>query len=127
MSLAIGLSAVDKGFGVIYGSAQNLLNRVEREHFGKGGDEGETVQALLDCDLLILDDLGSEFSTQFTISVIYNIINTRLLKELPVIISTNLTAEELESKYTRRVTSRIIGSYVTLAFCGSDIRQKLKD
>lgn len=127
LSLAIGLAAVDRGFGVIYGSAQNLLNKIEREHFGRDSDESETVRSLLDCDLLILDDLGSEFSTQFTVSVIYNLINTRLLKELPVIISTNLTVEELESKYSRRVTSRIIGHYVTLAFCGSDIRQLLKD
>jgi DNA replication protein DnaC len=127
LSLAIGLEAVDKGFGVIYGSAQNLLNKIEREHFGKNGNESETVQSLLDCDLLILDDLGSEFSTQFTVSVIYNIINTRLLRELPVIISTNLTVEELESRYSRRVTSRIIGNYVTLAFYGSDIRQLIKD
>lgn len=125
LSLAIGLEVSDKGFGVVYGSAQNLLNKIEREHFGKvkSGDD-ETVQTLLDCDLLIIDDLGSEFSTQFTVSVIYNIINTRLLKDMPSIINTNLTAEELESRYSRRVASRVIGSYVTLAFFGSDVRQQ---
>ncbi len=126
LSLAIAAAAVNKGFGVIYGSAQNLLNKIEREHFDRRTDDEDTVAVLLDCDLLILDDLGSEFSTQFTVSVIYNIINTRLLKELPVIISTNLSVEELEKRYSRRVTSRIIGNYITLAFFGSDVRQILK-
>lgn len=81
---------------------------------------------MLDCDLLIIDDLGSEFSTQFTVACIYNIINTRINLGKPVIISTNLTGEELEAKYTQRITSRIIGSYVSLLFIGKDIRQLKK-
>lgn len=123
LSLAIAGEVVAKGFDVIYGSAQNLLDQIEREHF-KRENEGAT-QAILDCDLLIVDDLGSEFSTQFTVSAVYNIVNTRLQAEKPVIISTNLPVKELEKRYTRRITSRIFGSYTTLAFCGSDIRQKL--
>ena len=78
---------------------------------------------ILDCDLLIIDDLGSEFSTQFTVAAIYNIVNTRINRSKPVIISTNLTKNELETKYTQRVTSRIIGGYVSLLFLGKDIRQ----
>lgn len=124
LSLAIAGEVVQKGYGVIYGSAQNLLDRMERERF-KGDEDGAT-DAILNCDLLILDDLGAEFTTQFTVSAVYNIINTRLQKGLPVIISTNLPVKELEKRYTRRITSRIFGSYTTLAFCGADIRQVLK-
>lgn len=78
---------------------------------------------LLDCDLLILDDLGAEFSTSFTVSAIYNIINTRLNTGKPIIISTNLSMEEMEAKYTQRITSRIGGNYVMLLFSGRDVRQ----
>ena len=123
LSRAIAKSAVEKGYGVIYGSAQNLLNRVEKEHFGRAERDEETLESLLECDLLILDDLGTEFSTSFTQSCIYNIVNTRILKGIPTVISTNLSMEELEQKYTQRITSRIIGSYISLDFCGKDIRQ----
>ena len=124
LSLAIAGEVVRKGFGVIYGSAQNLLDQMEREHF-KGGSEGAT-ESILKCDLLILDDLGAEFSTTFTVAAVYNIVNTRLQSGLPVIISTNLPVKELEKRYTRRITSRIFGSYKTFGFCGSDIRQALR-
>ena len=124
LSLAIAGEVTKKGFGVIYGSAQNLLDRLEREHF-RGEDDGAT-DAIMNCDLLILDDLGAEFSTQFSISAVYNIINTRLQSGRPVIISTNLSIKELEKRYSRRITSRIFGSYTTLTFYGSDIRQILR-
>ena len=78
---------------------------------------------MLETDLLIIDDLGVEFSTQFTVSCVYNIINSRILSRKPTIISTNLTPRELEDKYTQRITSRIIGGFVSLRFIGRDIRQ----
>lgn len=125
LSLAIARVAVEKGYGVIYGSAQNLMSRLEKERFSNQRDNeyGGSEQALLGCDLLIIDDLGAEFSTQFTVSALYNIINTRMMSRLPVIISTNLMPDELERKYTQRITSRIIGNYISLFFCGKDIRQ----
>ncbi len=125
LSLAIAGEVVKKGYGVIYSSAQNLFNKMEREHFSRDSDNEDT-SSILECDLLIIDDLGAEFSTQFTVSSLYNIINTRLQSGLPVIISTNLPIKEFEARYTRRVTSRIFGCYTTLAFCGSDIRQILR-
>lgn len=124
LSLAIAGEVTKKGFGVIYGSAQNLLDRMERERF-RGEDEG-TSDAIMNCDLLILDDLGAEFSTPFSVSAVYNIINTRMQSNRPVIISTNLTIKELEKRYSRRITSRIFGYYTTLSFLGSDIRQLLR-
>lgn len=125
LSLAIAGEVVQKGFGVIYSSAQNLFTKLEKEHFSRNSDDDDT-SSILGCDLLIIDDLGAEFSTQFTVSALYNIINTRQQSGLPVIISTNLPIKEFESRYTRRVTSRIFGCYTTLAFCGSDIRQILR-
>lgn len=123
MSLAIAGQAVKKGFGVIYTTSQNILNRLEKEKFGKSTEVTSTEESLMNCDLLILDDLGAEFITQFTISCIYNIINTRLLASKPVIISTNLTPNGIEEKYSQRIASRILSSYTILKFDGSDIRQ----
>ena len=122
LSLAIANTVAENGFRVIYDSAQNILSSLEREKFSNN-NTGEREKEILDCDLLIIDDLGSEFSTQFTVAAVYNIINTRLNRSKPVIISTNLTKNELEAKYTQRVTSRIIGGYTSLLFMGKDIRQ----
>ena len=83
------------------------------------------LDELCECDLLILDDLGAEFSTQFTVAQLYNILNTRMINSLPTIISTNLSMREIEEKYTQRVASRIVGSFVPVSFCGRDVRQIL--
>lgn len=124
LSLAIAGTVIKKGYGVVYGSAQNLLNMVEREHFGRSEEpDGATEEKLLSCDLLILDDLGSEFTTQFIVAELYNIINTRMAKGLPTIINSNIALSELEGRYTNRITSRIIGDYMLLNFVGNDIRQ----
>ncbi|MDD6275268.1 MAG: ATP-binding protein [Clostridia bacterium] len=122
LSLAVAAKAVEKGYGVIYTSAQNLFNRLEREKFGRAED-CSTEQNTLDCDLLIIDDLGAEFSTQFTVSALYNIVNSRDLEMKPTIISTNLAPDDLKKTYTDRIASRILSNYVSLYFAGSDIRQ----
>lgn len=126
LSLAIANTVTEKGYNVIYDSAQNILSSLEREKFG-GISAGIREKEILDCDLLIIDDLGSEFSTQFTVAAIYNIINTRINTSKPVIISTNLFEKELETKYTQRIASRIIGNYVSVLFIGNDIRQLKKN
>ncbi len=122
LSLAIANIVAENGYRVIYDTAQNILSSLEKEKFSYSGSN-ERENEILDCDLLIIDDLGSEFSTQFTVAAIYNIVNTRINRSKPVIISTNLTESELEAKYTQRITSRIIGNYVSLLFLGKDIRQ----
>ena len=121
LSLAIANVASEKGCNVLYYSAQNLLSILAKEEFRN--IPGDTENDVLECDLLIIDDLGSEFSTQFTVSALYNILNTRINLSKPVIINTNLTEEELEQRYTQRITSRIIGSCEPLLFVGRDIRQ----
>lgn len=125
LSLAIAAEVIKKGYGVIYGTAQNLLSKLEKERFGKEPD-ADTESLLLDCDLLILDDLGTEFSTGFTVAEIYNIVNTRGLRGKATIINSNLTFPELNAKYTDRVTSRILGSYTVLHFTGNDMRIQLR-
>ncbi len=123
LSLAIAGEVIEKNYGVIYGTVSNLLSSLERDHFKKDGEDKRTLEALLSCDLLILDDLGMEFSTGFSVASINNIINTRLLDGLPTIISTNLRLGDLSEKYGRSFTSRIIGEYRILEFRGDDIRQ----
>lgn len=123
ISLSIINEAIRNGFGVVYDSAQNLMNKIEKEHFSYSGNT-EVIDAVLSCDLLVIDDLGTEFITQFTVSQFYNIINSRINSGLPTIINTNLNLSEIERNYTPRVLSRIMGNYKTKNFVGSDIRIK---
>lgn len=126
LSLAIAKKVTEKGYGVIYNTAQNLFLKLEDEYFSHSGNG--YLDAVLDCDLLIIDDLGTEFATQFTSAAIYNIINTRILKGKPTVISTNLSFRGIEEKYTARVSSRMLGSYNMKKFAGADIRQiKLRE
>jgi DNA replication protein DnaC len=123
LSLAIAREAIRKGFGVVYCSVGNLVTKLESEHFGRDRGTG-TADSLRDCDLLILDDLGTEFKSSFTSAAIYNIINTRLMLQKPTIISTNLSTKEMVEDYSERFASRIIGSYRRIVFVGKDIRQQ---
>ena len=125
LSLAIANEVLQKGFGVVYCSVNDLISRLENEHFGrqKGGDSASLLES---CDLLILDDLGTEFRSSFSVSAVYGIINTRLLLRRPTIISTNLSMRELQERYSERFASRITGNYIRLMFVGHDNRmQKL--
>ncbi len=123
LSLAIAGEVIQNGYSVVYGSSQNLINRAAAEQFSYKGDTS-VIDSLLGCDLLIIDDLGTEMSTSFSQSCIYNIINTRILKELPTVISTNLSLDEIGKVYSPRISSRILGSYTLLQFLGNDIRQQ---
>ncbi len=129
LSLAIAREAIARGYGVVYGSAQNLIAQLERERFGKAQPGEDSAALLLECDLLILDDLGTEFITPFVTSAIYNVVNTRLITGRPTIINTNLSLQELESKYSERIISRIMGGYRVLWFDGRDVRllKRLRD
>lgn len=121
LSLAVANTVLSKGCSVIYGSAQNLINEVSRETFDRSGST-DKIDSLNSCDLLIMDDLGTEFSTSLSASIVYNIINTRLMRGLSTVISTNLNINEISDIYSERVASRIIGSYSVCPCFGSDIR-----
>lgn len=124
LALAIAEEVTKQGYSVIYGSVPNIVSNLEKEQFGKSTNTINVAEKLLECDLLILDDLGTEFRTTFTISSIYNIFNQRIIMGKPVIISTNLTAKELEDVYSQRLLSRIVGYCKLLPFVGEDIRIK---
>jgi DNA replication protein DnaC len=89
---------------------------------GELGFGAESTARYFDCDLLIIDDLGTEVSNQFTTSCLYNVINTRLNLRRPTIISTNLMQDELRRRYWDRITSRLFGEYKVLLFLGTDVR-----
>ncbi|MBO4877026.1 MAG: ATP-binding protein [Ruminococcus sp.] len=125
LSLAIADTVMKKGYGVIYDSAVNILRSIEREHFSREHST-ETIDLIMDCDLLILDDLGTEYESSFYSSTIYNIINTRLNRSKPTIISTNLDFEGIARRYDERVVSRLTSVYTCLQFSGEDVRLQKK-
>ena len=122
LSLSIAREVLSKGYDVIYDSIINLLEQVEKEHFGRDKSDLDTLGLLLNVDLLILDDLGTEFNTPFYVSAVYNIINSRLNRGLPTIISTNLDFIGLKKRYEERIVSRLFAVYETMHFIGADIR-----
>ncbi len=124
LSLAIAKRVTEQGCTVTYGSIQPLLRRMESEHFGRS--EGDTEGQLVDCDLLILDDLGMEFDSPFYRACIYNLLNARLLEVRPTIISTNLSLSGIRERYGDQIASRITGSFEVLLCVGKDIRQQLR-
>lgn len=121
LSGCIANELLKKGVSVAFDSIQNYLRDIENEHFGRA--DGNTLQILLNADLTILDDLGSEFTSQFNSASIYNIINSRLNMGKPTIVSTNLSLDELSQKYDDRIISRLTGMFFTLRFIGDDVRQ----
>ncbi|MCQ2465864.1 MAG: ATP-binding protein [Oscillospiraceae bacterium] len=124
LSLAIAERLLSMNWNVVYGSSINLMDRIESEHFGRS--EGDTLGIITDADLLIIDDLGTEYDKQFCTSTMYNIINTRLNKNIPTIISTNLSLQEIEVRYEPRIVSRIVSHYDILKFSGNDVRQMIR-
>ena len=121
LSLSIAKEVISKGYNVAYDSIINYLNDIEKEHYGKS--DKNTLAMITSVDLLILDDLGAEVKNAFNHSTIYNIINKRINRNLPTIISSNLTSDDVSERYDDRVASRIFGEYTYLRFAGNDIRQ----
>ncbi len=124
LSTAIAKALIERGAEVLYDSAQNIVSAFEKDKFKSGYGQYEPEGAkYLECDLLILDDLGTEFVSQFTVSCLYNLLNTRINKGLSTVISTNLSPEELSEKYEDRIYSRIVGADSRiLLFKGNDQR-----
>lgn len=125
LSLAIANEVIKKGYGVVYASAPPIISKLEKEYFSSDKDDS-LFSMLADCDLLIIDDLGTEFYSQFAVSQFYNLFNSRMLSNKPIIINTNLTITELKEKYTDRFVSRICGNARQLDFLGRDIRIRRK-
>lgn len=128
LSSAMARTIIEAGYDVYYTGAQGMLSDFERERFGNSSvpGAGEDTERYFECDLLIIDDLGTEVTNQFTVSCLFNVINTRLNLGRSTVISTNLMPAELKSRYTDRIVSRLLGEYRALRFVGKDVRaQKL--
>ena len=129
LSSAIAGTVIERGHDVYYASALSMFADFELRRFGNSSSATAdgNISRYFDCDLLIIDDLGTELTNQFTTSCLYDIINTRLNAKKPTIISTNLSQDEFRARYWDRITSRVLGEYSILPFCGTDIRsQKLR-
>ena len=127
LSTAIAVELIKKGYNVVYESAQNIFFDFENDRFiDRFGGEEPVSPKYLECDLLIIDDLGAENVTAFSIACLYNIINTRLNKKLPVIASTNFTSQEIRQRYHDRITSRLFSDFTIKLFKGTDIRRQKK-
>ena len=124
LSLAVGSMVASRGYWVEYASAQAMTDRFERVRFERGAtpEDRDFTRGVLQCDLFILDDLGSEFITSFSQAVLYHMLNERLMAGRATIISTNLDPAQLNSAYSERIASRILCGCTAYAFAGKDIR-----
>lgn len=128
LSNCVAKELLDSGHSVIYFTASSLFRIFEKNAFGREPDTGEDYQNIFSCDLLIVDDLGTEFSNTFTVSQLFLCLNERILRQKSTIISTNLTLAQLKEIYSERTFSRISSSYTMIKLFGNDIRilKKLK-
>ena len=126
LSACIARSVSEQGFSVVYDTAGNIFAQFENRKFQRDAEGVQTARdetrRYLNCDLLILDDLGSELTTQFTQSALYELINTRLVSDRRTVISSNLTPEDVVRRYTPQISSRLLGEFYILHFFGDDIR-----
>jgi len=126
LSACIARVVAAKGCSVCYDTASSALEAFERQKFARSPEEAEAaalrVNRMLSCDLMILDDLGTEMVTTMSTSALYTLINTRLVNDKKTIISTNCTDEELARRYSPQIYSRLLGEFKHLPFVGTDIR-----
>ena len=126
LSTAVARTVIERGYDVFYNSAVGMISDFETRRFGNSIAiaDADNTERYITCDLLILDDLGTEVVNQFTQSTLYYVINTRLNAGRPTIISTNLTGNDLRKTYSDRITSRLMGEYRIIPFFGTDIRKQ---
>ncbi len=129
LSSCVARELLDIGHSVVYFSSSALIDELARATFDKGygkserSDEDKPGDELLyDCELLIIDDLGTEITNNFTIAALFSLLNERALRRRSIIISTNLSLEELQERYTDRIFSRLTGDFTFCRLSGPDIR-----
>lgn len=124
LSSCIAKTVSRKGYSVVYETAGRLFSVMNRVQFEGDEDARREARRYTACDLLILDDLGTEMGGQFTTAALYTLINDRILMKKPTVISTNLTSADIEKRYSVQIASRLRGEYTRVAFVGEDIRVK---
>ena len=128
LSTCIARVVSESGHSVVYDTACNIFDQFEAEKFHRDEESAaEDVKRYMECDLLIIDDLGTEMLTSFVQSAFYQLVNGRLMTGKKTIINTNLKLEELGQRYGAQVLSRIEGEYQRLPFIGEDIRKQKRD
>ena len=124
LSLAIASEVISKGFAVIYSTASEITRKMSDRYFHREQNSDlDYLNLIVETDLFILDDLGTEFDSAFSKSAIFDIINSRIPIHRPTIINTNLSPRDLEKKYGERIVSRIFSTLNTLSFTGTDNRK----
>ena len=126
LSHCIAKEIIDRGFTCVYMTAFQLFDTLAKHTFGKEKDNIQETSAnlIFQCDLLIIDDLGTEMINKFVISQLFQCLNERLIQEKSTIISTNLSLQEFRNTYSERIFSRIIENYSWQKIYGDDIRFK---
>lgn len=122
LSACIARAVADRGYSVVYETAGHLFSKLEQAKFSGSEEARREIVKYNTCDLLILDDLGTEMPGQFVTAALYGLINDRLLANKPMVISTNLNVDELTRRYSPQIASRLHGSFNRLTFVGEDIR-----
>ena len=126
LSACIARSVAERGYSVCYDTASAALEAFEKQKFSRIPEEAEAAalraERMLSCDLMILDDLGTEMPTPAAASALYTLINTRLSRSLHTVISTNCSDDELRRRYSPQICSRLFGEFLELPFYGNDIR-----
>jgi len=121
LAVAAAKAVIDGGYDVVFESAFNIFSDFERARFRREGEEDPCAK-YMNCDLLVIDDLGAEVSGQFQVACLYNIVNTRINSGSSMLITTNLSPAELKKRYTDRIVSRLFGEFAPYTLTGSDIR-----
>ena len=124
LSACIAKTVADRGFSVAYESAGHMFSKMERAKFENDPIARDEIKNYMSCDLLIVDDLGTEMPSQFVTSALYTLINDRLLTRKAMIMSTNLNNDDLTRRYGPQIVSRLRGNFTRVAFLGEDIRVK---
>ena len=122
LSACIADVVTDRGFSVAYESAPRLFGKLEKNRFNPDEESRADAEQFVSCDLLIIDDLGTEMSSAFVTAAFYDLLNQRLMDGRSMIISTNLNNDEIASRYSPQIASRILGAFKGLTFVGEDIR-----
>ena len=122
LSACVARAVADRGYSVAYETASHLFSKLEQAKFSPSEENRREVEKLMSCDLLIIDDLGTEMPGQFVTAALYSLLNDRLRAGMPMVISTNLNVDEMSRRYSPQIASRLHGDFQRLVFVGEDIR-----
>lgn len=122
LSACIARTVADHGYSVMYETATHLFSKLEQARFNSNEDTRREAEKFTACDLLIIDDLGTELPGQFVTASLYSLMNDRILAGKPMVISTNLNVDETARRYSPQIASRLHGNFTRLTFVGEDIR-----